>query len=87
MRTFYDRVEGVDVWVTAERPLVREETGYVEAKFFQVAFKFGVEPGPIVGEYLRDRDGLLRGFDSEIAAFDAGFSEATRRIRAQRKPK
>ena len=81
--TYYDRIDGWNVWVTVERPLIRKGEKFVEAPYWMVSFKFDAAPGILTGEYLKNENGEIRGFESQAKAADAGFKEATRRIKAR----
>lgn len=78
---YYRQVNGRDVWATVHKPLVYNEQDhqYVESPTFCAAFKFDIAPGVVIGEYLRDGDGL-KWFSSADDAANAAFESATQRL-------
>jgi hypothetical protein len=79
---YNERIWGVDVYVTVERPLVRAtpDQEYHPADFLVSTFKFHTEPAAIVGEYVRDAAGRVVQFASEAEAAKGGFDTARARI-------
>lgn len=78
---YYRRIEGRDVWVTVQRPLVYDEDkNLFNQREFCSLFKIDVPPAMILSEYVRQADGELRWFDTENAAREAAFDQAWNRI-------
>jgi hypothetical protein len=73
-----------DVWVVVNRPLFYDEKTktYTESVQFCVAFRIGIEPVFIDGEYLKEGN-QLHWFRSEDDAVEAAFQMAQKRIEAK----
>lgn len=79
---YFDQIADRDVWVTVQRPFVRDQTSgkYVQRSGWCAAFKFDKEPGVVIGEYVRGDDKQLRWYPSPDDAAEAAFTEAAKRL-------